>query len=423
MSDGLARTITPAQAVALSVGAVVGGGVLVLPGTAAALAGPASVLAWIFVSLLGVPLALTFAALAARFPDAGGVATFTARAFGPGLGAAVGWFYFFASVAGLVLVPLGGAAYAAAPLGLGDRGTFGLAVAVVAVAVASNRGGLRLSGRAQVALSGAVVVLLLAAAAAAVPRADAANWAPFAPHGWSSVGRAAVLVFFAVFGWEAIAQLAAEFRDPGRDVRRTTLLSVGVVTLVYLAVAAAVVGTATYGGGGDRVAVARLLGEALGVGVEGAAGAAALLISLATSNAYVAATSRLGYALARDGAFPAWLAPLDRRGVPARAVLAVGGCVGAGLALAYGLRWGPEDVVPVSTSLGIATYVVGTAAGVRLLGGGARLLAAVALALCLAVLPFAGRFAALPFVVGAAACLFRGRRRFVRRGPIRVGEH
>lgn len=87
MSRQLTRTITLPQAVALYVGAVVGAGVLILPGTAATLAGPASLLAWAFDCLLGIPLALTFAALAARRPDAGGVATFTAEAFGPGWGA------------------------------------------------------------------------------------------------------------------------------------------------------------------------------------------------------------------------------------------------------------------------------------------------------------------------------------------------
>ena len=61
------------------------------------------------------------------------------------------------------------------------------------------------------------------------------------------MGRAGVLIFFAVFGWEAIARLSAEFRDPSRDVPRSTLLSVGLITLLYVGVAAATVGTATYG--------------------------------------------------------------------------------------------------------------------------------------------------------------------------------
>ena len=98
---------------------MVGTGVLVLPGTAASLAGPAAVVAWAFVSVLGVPLALTFATLTGRYPDAGGVATFTAKAFGTAWGAAVDWFYFFASSTVLPLGPLIGAYYAANPLAWG----------------------------------------------------------------------------------------------------------------------------------------------------------------------------------------------------------------------------------------------------------------------------------------------------------------
>jgi amino acid efflux transporter len=390
------------------VGAVIGAGVLILPGITAALAGPASVLAWAVVSLLGVPLALTFAALASRYPDAGGVATFTARAFGAGWGATTGWFYFVASATGLVLVPLTGAYYAASPLDLGRSGTFLLAGAVLGAAVASNYGGLRVSGRVQLVLSGGVAVLLLAAALVSIPRISLDNWTPFVPNGWISVGRACVLIFFAVFGWEAIAQLSAEFRDPERDVPRSTLLSVGLITLLYVGVAAATVGTATYGAPDvNRVAVARLLGNALGVGAGTVAASMAVLISLATANAYVAATARLGYALARDRAFPSWLDHLDERGVPAHAVLTVGGYAAIGMLLSYVVGWNPENILVVPTSLGLATYIVGSAAGTRLLAGGAKLLAVTSLLLCLVVFPFAGAFVGLPVAVAAAAWLYR----------------
>jgi amino acid efflux transporter len=390
------------------VGAVIGAGVLILPGITAALAGPASVLAWAVVSLLGVPLALTFAALASRYPDAGGVATFTARAFGAGWGAATGWFYFVASATGLVLVPLTGAYYAASPLDLGRSGTFLLAGAVLGAAVASNYGGLRVSGRVQLVLSGGVAVLLLAATLVSIPRISLENWTPFAPNGWISVGRASVLIFFAVFGWEAIAQLSAEFRDPSRDVPRSTLLSVGLITLLYVGVAAATVGTATYGAPDvNRVAVALLLGNGIGIGAGTVAASMAVLISLATANAYVAATARLGYALARDGAFPTWLDHLDERGVPTHAVLAVGGYAAIGMLLSYVVGWNPEDILVVPTSLGLATYIVGSAAGRRLLAGGAKLLATISMLLCLAVFPFAGAFVGLPVAVAAATWLYR----------------
>jgi amino acid efflux transporter len=408
VEGSLRRTVTPAQGVALYVGAVVGTGVLVLPGTAASLAGPASVLAWVFVSVLGVPLALTFAALAGRYPDAGGVATFTGRAFGPAWGAAVGWFYFFASTAAMSIGPLIGAYYAAGPLGLGRGGTFLLGAAMLAFAVASNAGGLRVSGRGQLLLSGCVALLLLAAAVVSVPRMSLDNWTPFVPEGWHAVGRVAVLLIFAVFGWEAIAQLSAEFENPERDVPRSTFLSVGVIALLYVGVAAAVVGTSTYGSTAvDRVAVASLLGNAMGARVGAAASFMALVISMATVNAYVAATSRLGYALARDGAFPGWLAALNSSGVPVRAVLAVGGYAACGMLVSYAAGWGPEDLLAIPTSLGLATYVVGTAAGVRLLAGWSKLLAAAALLMCLAMLPFTGVFVLLPIAVAMVALLYR----------------
>ncbi|MDQ3862842.1 MAG: amino acid permease [Actinomycetota bacterium] len=392
---------------------MIGAGVLILPGITAALAGPASVLAWALVSLLGVPLALTFAALASRYPDAGGVATFTARAFGEIWGAATGWFYFVASATGLVLVPLTGAYYAASPLELGRSGTFLLAGAILAATVASNYGGLRVSGRVQLVLSGGVAVLLLAATLVSMPRISLENWTPFLPSGWISVGRACVLIFFAVFGWEAIAQLSAEFRDPSRDVPRSTLLSVGLITLLYVGVAAATVGTGTYGAPEvNRVAVARLLANGLGIGAGTVAASMAVLISLATTNAYVAATARLGYALARDGAFPSWLDHLDERGVPARAVFTVGSLAAFGMLLSYAVGWNPEDILIVPTSLGLATYIVGSAAGARLLAGGARLLAVISLLLCLVVFPFAGAFVSLPVAVGAAAWLFRRLREY-----------
>ena len=80
-----------AQGAALTIGAVLGTGVISLPAMAAGIAGPASILAWLALVVLSAPLALTFAALGARFPDAGGVSTYARRAFGSRAATAVGW--------------------------------------------------------------------------------------------------------------------------------------------------------------------------------------------------------------------------------------------------------------------------------------------------------------------------------------------
>ena len=408
----LRRSITLPQAVALYAGAVIGAGVLILPGVGAGEAGPASLLAWAFDGLLGVPIALTFAALAARFPDAGGVASFAARAFGAAVGAVIGWSYFVAAAVAQALVVMSGGHYAADAFGLGRGTTFALAAGMLLAAVAANLYGLRVTARLQLVLSAGVALVLVAATAAAIPRVTTSALTPFMPHGWSSVGRAVILLFFAFFGWEAITHLSSEFRNPRRDVPRATVLAVGLVSSIYLGVAFAVVATTTYGNPQlDRVAVAHVLGGTLGVGAKWIAATAAVVITLGTANAFVAATSRLGYALGRDGSLPAALARLSKRDVPAVSIVIVGATAAGGLLLAYVNGWGAETFLVVPNSLVIVVYIVGMAAGVRLLGGRARAVAAVAAALCLAIVPFVGASLAIPAGVTAAALLYRLRRR------------
>lgn len=133
------------QGVALYVCAILGAGVLVFPGQAATLAGPASLIAWGFSALMGLPLAFTFAALASRFPDAGGVATFATRAFGASAGGIAGWWYFIAGSVGQTIVPLTAGYYVAAACGAGQGWAPAIAAAVLAVAIVANLRGLRMS--------------------------------------------------------------------------------------------------------------------------------------------------------------------------------------------------------------------------------------------------------------------------------------
>jgi amino acid efflux transporter len=274
--------------------------------------------------------------------------------------------------------------------------------------VLSNLRGLRISGRIQFALSIAVALMLGAAALSAVPRLDAGAFDPFVPHGLDAVGRAAVPLFFAFAGWEAITHLSAEFRNPRRDLPLATGITIAAVLCLYLGVSMAVVGTSSYGTPDvDRAAVARVLGDSLGLAAAPVAGVAAALISLGTTNAFIAAVSRLGYALARDGAFPRRLERLDSHGVPRAAVIAVGAVGAAGLAVTLVGRLGAEDLLVVPSSLVILTYVLGMAAGVRLLHGRGRSLAAIGLAMCLAVAPFAGGSLFVALVVGSGAIAYR----------------
>lgn len=415
MQGELRRTISIPQGVALYVGAVLGAGVLLLPGLGASRAGPASLIAWAFDCALGVPLALTFAALAAHTPDAGGVSTYATRAFGGTVGTVVGWYYFVAAATAQALVALTGAYYVAPYLGLDRAETFLLAGAVLVLATLANLWGLRVSGRLQLAFSGVVAALLVLAICAAIPRFHASAWTPFAPHGLGAVGAVGVTIFFAFFGWEAISHLSAEFADPERSVPRSTTISVGIITVLYVGVAVATVATRTYGTGNDGTTVARLLSGSLGNAAGLIASVVALAIALGTANAFVAATSRLGYALSRDGAFPPPLGRIGGRGVPSNAVLVVGGWALLCLGVSYAAGWSASTLLVVPNSLVILVYLSATLAAARLFRGSKRLLALVATAMVAALIPFAGVVLVIPVAVAALALGYRltyGRRRY-----------
>ncbi len=181
----------------------------------------------------------------------------------------------------------------------------------------------------------------------------------------------------------------------------------GVITVLYLGIVVVTIGTRTYGSSQqDHVSIAQLLSQGMGIDATGVAAVLAVVISLGTANAYIAAISRLGYALARDGAFPSWMGGLDRKGVPIRAVLCVGACASGGLVVTYLAGWDATTLFVNPNSLNIAAYVLGTAAGFRLLTGKARWLAALSSLLCLGIFFFAGASILVPFLVACASVAY-----------------
>src|SRR5882724_2348909 len=359
-------TIGLAQAVALYLGAILGAGVLILPGVTASEAGPAAILSWTFIAILGLPLALTFARLAKRSPDAGGVAAFARAAFGDAAGAVSGWWFFIAGSVGQALVPLTGAYYVSAALGSGRLATFAIATAI--------------------------------------PHASAEHLHPFFPHGTGAVITAAIPLFYAFAGWEVITHLSAEFRNPDRDLVLGTLLTVGIVAFLYVGVCFAVVATGAYGNdSANRVAVTSLLTPLLGTWAAKATAVVAAVIALGTTNAYIGGTSRLGYSLGRDDVMPPWIGRLAANGVPVRSVLTVSLIAGGSLAAVAASGGNAEDILFIPAALVVATYLVSMAAGAKLLSGGARLTALIALLPCIVVLFYLGTRTLVPVLVGIAA--------------------
>jgi amino acid efflux transporter len=397
------------QGAALYIGAVLGTGVIALPALAAEVAGPASLLAWLGMVALSVPLAATFAALGARYPDAGGVSTYVRYAFGPRAAAVVGWCFYSAIPVGAPAAAIFGGEYVAAAVGGGQRTVMLTAAVLMVVVTVANAFGLSVSGRLQLVLAVLLVSLLLAAVVASAPHAQPGNLRPFAPHGWLAVGSAAALLMWSFAGWEAITYLAADFRRPARDLPRAATVAVVVVGVLYLSVAAASVLVLGPAAGTTRAPLAELLALGVGGRVEVFAAAAALLLTLGVMNVYYAGAAKLGAALARDRALPGWLARGSESGeVPRRSLMLVSGLAGLGLAVVAVAGVGPKPLVLLTTGSFVAVYALGTAAAVKLLprGGLARGLALVALLAVTALLLATGWYLLWPLVVTGCALLY-----------------
>ncbi len=394
------------QGVALMLGAVLGTGVLSLPGLAAEAAGPASLVAWGLLVLLSVPLAVTFAALGGRFPDGGGVSTYARRAFGARAATVVGWCFFFAVPVGAPPAAGFAGAYVADAAG-GGRSTQLVTAGVLIVLVAAmNYAGIRVSATVQLGVAAVLAALLAVATLAALPHAQLDRLTPFAPFGWASVGTAAALLVWAFAGWEVVSSLSADYRDPARDIPRATAVAVVVIGLLYLGVAFATV--TVLGADAGPAPLSDLLAIGLGEWARPVTTGVAVLLSVGAMNAYFAGSARLGAALGRDGSLPAWFAHGSAPGaVPRRALLVVtAGSLGTLLVIAVlGARL--ESTLLLVTGAFTTVYVVGTAAALRLLprGGAAWRCALVSFVATLALLALTGRHmvASLLLAVGALA--------------------
>ena len=251
--------------------------------------------------------------------------------------------------------------YVADVLGGGRATVLGTFLLVMAVVFAMNWFGLRISGRVQLILAGTLAALLLITVVTALPHARLANLRPFAPHGWAGIGAAAAILVWGFAGWEAVSSLSGEYRDPRRDVPRATAIAVVVVGVLYLAVAATSVLVLGPALGASPAPLADLLAVGVGGPVRAITAVVAVLLTIGAVNAYLAGASRLGVALARDGALPARMVGTPRQSL---IFVTVGGL--ASVLLPIDLH----TVMLLVTGCFTLVYVLGTAAALRLLPAG-----------------------------------------------------
>lgn len=313
-------------------GAMISSGLFILPGLAHAQAGPAVVLSYLIGALLATAGGLSIAELATAMPKAGGDYFFVARSVGAGTGTVAGLLSWFSLSLKSAFAIVGMATFTILVISLNGllAGVF-----LCAVFTALNLVGVKEAARAQVLLVAGLFALLILYVVTGMPRVRVQYFEPFAPHGLVPVFSTAGYVFVSFGGLLNVASISEEVRNPGRVIPMGLILSLALVSVLYVLVVFVTSGILGAGqldnsmtpiSDGARVAMGRAGFVALSVG--------AILAFVSTANAGIMSASRYLYALSRDGLLPGVLGRVDGRfRTPVVAVVLTGAVIAVSLFL------------------------------------------------------------------------------------------
>jgi len=404
----LRKSIRLREGVFMYIGSVLGGGILVTPAIAANLAGPASLVAWILLSLLSYPIGYTFGALAANYPDAGGLSSFVKRGFGWSAGTVAGWLFVFSFFIGSPIVAIIASSYVIIALNLSLNLLYPIAFLFMSFTILSNILGIRIGSRTESVVLATVVALLFAAVALTLPHVQVSNLTPFAPKGWYAVGLVAVVVFWSFQGYENVPHMAEEFKNPKRDFQLSIAMSAAVTSVLYVLISFATIGTAIYVNQSLYAPVALMFSHSLGISAIAITLFLAVTTCFGTMNAYTIGVSRLVYALARDQSMPSSLSRLNKHAAPARAVLTLFAGSATSL-LIISLLHAPLDQLFLLSGAGFTTiYILASGSSVKLLKlhGLKRIFPYLTLVVSIAVFFFVSQYALFPLAIAGLALLW-----------------
>lgn len=259
----LKRTLTAFDLTCFGIGAIVGVGIFVVTGVAAAkYAGPGIILSFGISMLACIFTALCYAEFASLLPVAGSAYNYSYVTLGEFFAWIIGWDLVLEYVVGSIAVAIGWSGYfvsilktigidipvwcSAAP-GTVPGAVVNLPAALIVLLITV----LLVIGIKEGARFTAVLVFIKLAAvlifiAVAFSKVEPSNWRPFMPYGFSGVVTGAAIVFFAYIGFDSVSTAAEETKNPQRDLPIGIILSLVVCTLLYIVVAAVLTGVVSY---------------------------------------------------------------------------------------------------------------------------------------------------------------------------------
>jgi APA family basic amino acid/polyamine antiporter len=349
----LKRSLGWPHLIALGVGAIVGTGILTLIGVGADKAGPSVILSFAIAGLICACAALAYAEMATMIPASGSAYTYSYVVIGELVAWIVGWSLILEYSLVVSAVAVGWSGYAAPllhewvhyPLELAKGPELGGIINLPAIFIIAIVAGMLIYGTKESATVNALLVLvkivaLIVFVAVALPYFNPANFEPFMPYGFpKSMGpdgvergvmAAAAIIFFAFYGFDAIATAAEETKNPDRDLKIGIVGSMLLCVVIYMAVAAAAIGSIAYTRFANDPGPLALILKELGQPNAAKYLAASAVIALPTVIlAFFYGQTRIFFVMARDKLLPPGLAKVSSRGTPVRITLFTAIVVGA----------------------------------------------------------------------------------------------
>ncbi|WP_205717897.1 amino acid permease [Actinomadura soli] len=319
----LKRTMSLLQLTFFSVGATLGTGIFVVLGEAVPLAGPAVVLSFVLAAVTALFSALSYAELAGTIPVSGSSYSYSYATLGELVAWVCGWCLLLEYAVSVSAVAVGWGSYLnefsgdaagfTIPAALSGPPGEGGIVNLPAVVVVMFATFLLLRGTSESATANTIMVFLKIAVllffcAVAFTAFDSGNLSPFAPMGWAGISAAGSKVFFSYIGFDAASTAGEEARNPRRDLPLAIILSLVIVTVIYVLVGLAAVGAMhweRFDLSGSEASLAAVLDEATGrtwPSMILSLGAVIAIASVVLTVMY--GQTRILFAMSRDGLVP-----------------------------------------------------------------------------------------------------------------------
>lgn len=324
MGKQLERDLGLPSVTAISIGAMVGSGIFILPGLAMKMAGPAVIFAYFLAGILVLPAALSKSEMATAMPEAGGTYLYIERAMGPLFGTIAGVGTWFSLTFKGALALVGGAPYLVLLL---DLPVTPLAITVAVLLIILNIVGAKQTGQMQIAIVAVMLAVMVWFVTAGAPSVEPARYDNFFDSGIEGILGATGFVFVSYAGVTKIASVAEEVENPDRNLPLGILGSLIITAGIYVAIVTVMVGVADKTDLTDTETPMQVAADsALPVFGVIAVIIAALLALISTANAGILSSSRYPFAMSRDGLAPEIFEDVsDRFETPVNAITITGG--------------------------------------------------------------------------------------------------